>query len=252
MINFVLISNKRTGSTFLQEAIDSHPQIKCCDEMFLIRAKNVTERKGIKIYRYFYAKDNKHTPKKYLEWISHFHNNTGLRIVYPQLDYWKELSDCIVLDEIPVLHLIRYNYFEQSMSWFTKKIPNQKEKIYIDPNQLIDRINKISKDTEYYRNLYKNNKKYMEIYYEDMFGNVKGKKVKIKSRGAFNIESKQTTYLTEKYSNQICDFLNVEHNTMFSNVSKRTDWDVWKYIQNQEEIKEVLIYNNLEGFIRKW
>lgn len=250
MLKFVLVSNKRTGSTFLQEAIDSHPDIRCLDEMFMIRAKNVEERSGIKIYRKM-EKEKKFSCRQYIEWLGTLHDNIGFRIVYPQLDYWRKVSDRIVLEDIPVIHLIRSNYFEQSMSWFTKNIPNKKEGMYIDPVQLKERIEKISFETDYYRRLFQNNSKYIEVFYEDMIGKRKGKKVNIKQKGAFNIRSKQKSFVSKKDANLICDLVGVENHELSSNITKRTNWDVWNYIDNEYEIKQLLIDNNWEHFIRE-
>lgn len=249
MINFVLVSNKRTGSTFLQESINSHPDIKCFDELFLIRAKNIERVGEIPIYRKMH-KDKDFTPKEYIGWLKAEHGKLGFKVVYPQLDYWKELTDNIIIEDVPVIHLIRQNYFEQSMSWFTKNIPNR-EKIYIDPKQMKQRIDRISENTDYYRNLFKNNKKYMEVYYEDMFGEVRGKKVKVRQKGSFNIRSKQKTFLSYKYKESLNNFLNLREEDLFSNISKRTDWNVWKYIENQDEIKQLLRENNWDHFIRE-
>jgi hypothetical protein len=44
--------------------------------------------------------------------------------------------------------------------------------------------------------------------------------------------------------------LNVTNEEMWSNVSKRTDWNVWKYIKNKNEIRDMLLYNGLEDFMR--
>lgn len=250
MIKFIIVANKRTGSTYLQHAINSHPNIRCLDEMFLIRAKNTIERDGVKIFRKL-EKDKGFSPREYIEWLGTLHNNVGFRIVYPQLDHWKNVSDYFVVSDMPIIHLIRSNYFEQAMSWFTKQIPNKQEKLYVDPTQLKNRIEKISFETEYYRRLFKNNRKYIEILYEDMFGKVKGRKVKIQKKGAFNIKSKQKTYLSEKYKTKICSFIDVSPSNLSSNLTKRTKWDVWEYIKNSDEIKNLLINEGWERFIRE-
>jgi len=53
MKNFVVVADKRTGSSFFQEALSSHPNIKCYDELFMIRgAKKTGKRRGQYLYRH--------------------------------------------------------------------------------------------------------------------------------------------------------------------------------------------------------
>ena len=47
MKNGIVLANKRTGSTFLQEALNSHPSIRCYDEMFMIKTRLKQRRGGI-------------------------------------------------------------------------------------------------------------------------------------------------------------------------------------------------------------
>jgi hypothetical protein len=54
-----------------------------------------------------------------------------------------------------------------------------------------------------------------------MIGRVEGKKENVEKRGAFNITSDQVSYLSDKYSKQICDILGVEYHNMYCNISKR-------------------------------
>ena len=51
MKNGVIFCGKRTGSTFLQEALNSHPQIVCYDEMFMLSRK-IRKGKTAKSHEY--------------------------------------------------------------------------------------------------------------------------------------------------------------------------------------------------------
>lgn len=263
MIDFILIANKRTGSTFLQEAISSHPEAFCFDEMFLVRSKSTVKRQGTLIYTQKRNKElekfdglrdkdgnvQEYTIKEYLEWLSDKHKNkkTGVRVVYPQLDHWRELCGLVLTDNIPLIHLIRQNYFEQAMSYHTRtQSKNHIRKRKIDIDQLIWRINKIEQDTKFYRNFFKGNRYYVEVYYEKLFGKTTGKENGIKKRGSFNIESNQLTFISPYYKKRLCDFLKVRTKDLYSNVTKRTSWNVWDYIENEKQVKEALEKENIK------
>jgi len=74
----VILSDKRTGSTFLQEALDSHPDITALDEMFMVYDKE-SERRGYKLYR---SLQKSMTISEYLDWIASKGNNTIFRLMY--------------------------------------------------------------------------------------------------------------------------------------------------------------------------
>jgi hypothetical protein len=51
MKNAIILAGKRTGSTFLQEVLNSHPNITCYDEMFMKYNKN-KKRRGQFLYEF--------------------------------------------------------------------------------------------------------------------------------------------------------------------------------------------------------
>lgn len=246
MINFVVISNKRTGSTFLQQALDSHSNITCYDELFLIKDRSDEERASIPLF--VEMKKNNWDIENYVKWIPK-KGKTGVKIVYPQLDKWKQLRKVLIKYKIPIIHLIRGNYFEQVMSWYTKGIDYHSfnEPFYIEPSQFLKRVNKVRQQTQQYSQMFKDTNKMEEVYYEQMFGKQEGDKVNIKQKGSFNIISKQKTYLDRDYTKRLCNFLHVKDSDMFSNLTKRTRYNIWDYIKNREEIWEALIDNGFEG-----
>lgn len=250
MKKFVIIANKRTGSTFLQNALNSHDSITCYGELFLNKSRG-SKINGKKGYQELHSK-RKFSVKKYIQHVTENIKTDifGFKIVYPQLEKWEELSRTLKNDDNwYIIHLIRKNYFNQTISYYTKGIDESKPKIKIDTNDLIDRINKAQVLDEKFQKLYKNKSQYMNIYYEDMFGKIEGKKVNIKKVGSFNIKSNQRTYLNDNCCNKICNFLGINITQMSSKLSKRNEWDVWRHIENQEEVKEKLRENGYERFI---
>ena len=65
-MNFIVLAAKRSGSTFLQEALSSHPNIKCYDEMFMLKSTKTGKRRGQYLYPYM-KKHHNHNVKQYIQ-----------------------------------------------------------------------------------------------------------------------------------------------------------------------------------------
>lgn len=248
MKNFVVVANKRTGSTFLQEALSSHPQIKCWDELFLIRgAQKTGKRRGQYLYRYM-KNNHKYNIKDYIEWV---HNtkpdkSVGFRLMYPQNDYWNAL-DTIMKSKTPIIHLVRENLLSVVLSKKTKGLFEVK-KMYFDPKNIVDEMKSIEKKYQQYYNKLKNHKNLITLKYEEIIGRTEGDKGETQKFGAFNLKSDMKTYIPMDISEKICNFLDVEPMELYCNVTKKNSPDPWDYIENKDEIKRVL---KSEGY-GKW
>lgn len=66
MKNFIVLSDKRTGSSFLMEALSSHKNIKCYDEMFLSKITKTGKRRNQYLYAYM-KKKYKYNISQYLD-----------------------------------------------------------------------------------------------------------------------------------------------------------------------------------------
>jgi len=248
MKNFIVLSDKRTGSSFLMEALSSHKNIKCYDEMFLSKITKTGKRRNQYLYAYM-KKKYKYNISQYLDWLydTKPKKSVGFRIVYPQDKKWKVL-DTIIKKNIPVIHLIRENLLKMVLSKKTKGLFEVKEQ-YFNPDEIIADIkNHENKQKEYFNRL----KKYdnvLNLKYEDIIGRTEGEKGETKKFGAFNLKSDMITYIPMKPSKKICEFLEEEPMELYSNVTKKNKDDPWLYIENKEEIKETLKKKGYSRFI---
>lgn len=234
MNNGVILAPKRSGSTFLQEALNSHPQIICYDELFM-QNKNVDKRRGQFLYRSL-KRDKGWSVNQYLKWLfkKEKDKSTLFRLMYLHENKFGVLNEIKNMD-IPVIHLTRENLLEKELSRVSKS-REIGEKVKVDVNKTISQMKKEKKTNEIYKKKLKNYNKKLEITYEDMIGETVGEQKETKNYGAFNIVSDQITYLNESINNQICDFLNIDYYSMWSNVSKRNPWNIEDIVENYDEL----------------
>jgi len=246
-MNFVVLADKRTGSSFFMETLNSHPELVCYDELYMIRgATKSGKRRGQYLYRYMKNTKNM-SMDQYLDFIYNDGKKNiskSFRLMYPQNDYWKVLP-LIKERNIPVIHLVRNNLLKVVMSKRTKGIFVPK-KMYYDPNMIIKDINNHRNKQVQNRKHLKGYKNILNVSYEDMIGRSEGEKGETKKFGAFNLKSNMITYLAEETSKKVCDFLKVEQKEMFCNVTKKNSNNVWDYIENVDEIKNALKQNKFE------
>lgn len=239
MRNFVIVAGKRTGSTFLQEALSNHPDIKCYDEMFIIRGSKSGKRRGQYLYKHM-KKEHKYDIKQYINWIHNTKPNksVGFRLMYPQDTHWKAL-DVVLRSKIPVIHLVRENLLSMVLSRQTKGI-FEVEKIHFNPKTIINEMKLNEKRQQEYFNKLKSHKKLLTLKYEEIIGRTEGERGETKKFGAFNLKSDMYTYVPMEVSKKICNFLDVEPMELYSNVTKKNSPNPWDYIKNKDEIKAVL------------
>lgn len=248
MKNFVVVADKRTGSSFFMEALTSHPNIKCYDEMFIIRgSKKTGKRRGQYLYRHM-KKEKNMDMGGYLNWLfdTKPKKSVGFRLMYPQDAHWKVL-ETIKTKKIPVIHLVRENLLAMVLSKKTKGLFDVKEQNFDVNNIIADIKNHEKKQKEYFKKL-KDHKNLLTLRYEDIIGRTEGEKGEVRKFGAFNLLSNMTTYVPLDVSHKICEFLNEEPMELYSNVTKKNSPNPWDYIKNKDELKEAL---KKEGY-DKW
>lgn len=248
-MNFVVYADKRTGSSFFMECLNSHPDVMCYDEMFMIRG-GLKKRRGQFLYKYKKSESKKknYGINDYLDFLySDKEKSSGFRLMYPQDDYFKVMP-FIKKRDLPVIHLIRKNTLKMVMSKKTKGI-FKPTKSYYNPDSLIADIKNHKRKERLARKQLKGYDKKITVYYEDMIGRSEGEKGDVKKFGAFNLKSNMTTYLDEKISIDICKFLNIEERELFCNVTKKNSNNVWDYIQNEKEVKKALKDNGYEDML---
>ena len=243
----VLLSDKKSGSTFVQYAISSHPDLTCYDEMFLIKHGD-RKRRGQFLYKTMHKEKNMNV-KQYLEWLYKQTPNVCFRLMYPHDIHYNVLNHIINM-KIPIIHLVRRNSFKKVISSYTGGVV-MNEKIDINPNRLISLIKAAENRMGKYKKILKGYSLIHEIIYEDMISSVDGEldMNKIKKLGGSNIQSNVISYMNEKYSKMICELFGVEYKQLYSNVTKKNKENIIDCLVNKQKIINVLKSNKFDHFL---
>lgn len=246
-MNFIVLSAKRSGSTFLQEALTSHPNIKCYDEMFMLKSTKTGKRRGQYLYPYM-KKNHGYNVKQYVNWIHETkpRKSVGFRLMYPHNDKWKVLNS--VSKKIPIIHLYRENLLKMVLSKKTKNL-FEKKKQYFDPANILSEIKNIEDKQKRYFDIIDGRKNLLTLKYEDIVGRTEGEKGEIKKFGAFNLRSEMYTYVPYGVCEQICNFLGEEVQELYTNVTKKNSNNPWDYISNKDEMIKALEDAGYERFV---
>lgn len=247
MFKGVILCDKRTGSTFLQNCLDSHPDITCYDELFMIRT-GLKKRHGQFMYRHM-MNTKKWSKNNFINYLGEQNKNVFFKLIYDQCDFWK-LDKIIKKENFKIIHLLRNNHLKKAISGLTKK-QFQVKKLDITPEDLLNRTLKSLKKTNMYIKKWKDYDKQIFINYEDMIGKKEGEIKKIKKVGAFNMKSKQITYLNEEICKKLCDFIDVEYFPMHCNITKKNSDNLWDYIKDEDKkkLRKLFKKNNINRIL---
>lgn len=222
MTNFTIqFQNKRVGSTFLQNAINSHPDLVGIDECFVNVSRKPTYRKSG--FRPFVRPENKFkTPASYIDNVCNNHKNktVTMKIMYNQIEFHNGLSQYIVSQNIPMIHLMRKNLVKQIISGKTAATTKHPS-LNMTPKELFDLVAEADSLNKIYANRYKKNIK-LTLYYEDVIGEP--------------LEDK--TFVAPMANNALCDVLGVNKIMMFSTTKKKNKENISVYLPNIEEIRQ--------------
>ena len=116
MINFIVLSTQRTGSTFLGNCLDSHPQIRFFEELFM--PKNTKDnsftrfrQKSLSHFvKYVFARQS--LVDIYLEDFDRNYDQfeaVGFKFMYGQAERYPEVLSWCKSKQIKDIHLIRKN-----------------------------------------------------------------------------------------------------------------------------------------------
>jgi hypothetical protein len=237
MFKGFILCDKRTGSTLLQNCMNSHPQITCYDELFMIRG-NIKKRNGEYMYRWMNMERGYNIPS-FLKYLGEKDENVYLKLIYDQCYYWN-VDKYIKENNIKIIHLFRKNHFKKAISRLTRnKSKNEYEPVTdLKVKKIIEETLKSEKKSKDNFGKWRKHKNQIKIYYEEMIGRKEGVVENIEKVGAFNIKSSQITYLEEKTCKDLCEFMEVDYFEMFSNITKRNKEDVLSYF-NSDKIKKL-------------
>jgi hypothetical protein len=232
-MNLIQFQNKRVGSTFLQKAIDSHPDIVGIDEVFVNMAKKPDMRKsGIVPYLKSGAKCPGHYIEKFV-WGKYPDKHTIIKLMYNQINYHQRLFDFIKRQKIPMIHLMRKNLVKQVISGITAATTKHNP-ISITPKQMMDKVVEADNLNNYWAKQLKDHIK-LTLYYEDIIGEV-----------GFD-----GTYVEHKTNVDICKLFNVVSYLLYSKTKKKNKEDMSIYLPNINKIKNVFKGSKYEWMIQK-
>lgn len=231
MVRAILFSNKRVGSTFLQQAINLHTQIIGIDEVFVNICNNRKIRKSGFVP---YVISDVNTPGEYIEDIinkTYPDTNTIFKLQYSfsdmmsQIDYHKGLYDYINESKIPIIQLVRRNILKQVISFRIQQKNNFN--VNVTPEYLLEKVKEIKKLNEKWKKELKDNIK-LVLYYEDIIGDT--------------YENK--TYLSNNANIAVSDFFKVKPEKLFSDTKKERTKHISNYIPNYDKVKK--LFENTE------
>lgn len=231
MIRAIIFTQKRTGSTFLQNAINSHSNIIGIDEVFVNIARRTNIRKSGFIP---FVNHELETPREYIEDVlyrTYPDENIAFKLLNNQIIFHTGLMMYVISKKIPIIFLKRKNLIKQAVSFY-KMAENNHNPIDIAPFQLFLDVKKIKEENEYWYKKLKNNIK-LVLNYEDIIGRTEGDK----------------TYLASNANIAICDFFNVKQEMMYSTTKKKNKEDISEYLPNYEIIKKTFKGTEFEWMI---
>jgi len=216
----IQFQNKRVGSTFLQKAIDSHPDIAGIDELFVNMARKKSMRKsGFKPY----LRSGFNNVEAYLN--KHVYNNiekehTIFKLMYNQINYHQGLFDMIKREKIPMIHLMRRNLVKQVISGLNAATTEHKA-IPVSPKELMNMVQEADNLNKQWMQKLKDHIK-LTLYYEDIIGATRMGK----------------TYASNNTIVGVCQFFGASQYQLFATTKKKNKPDIRVYLPNYDEIKE--------------
>ena len=208
--NVVQFQNKRTGSTFLQNALNTHPELVGLDEVFVNVARSDITKSGF----HPYVTTTYSQPQNYIKqvlWEMYPNSHVMFKLMYNQVTYHKGLLQFIKTDKIPIIHLKRKNLLKQAVSYIKQtKMPA------LTPSGLFDYVVMYEEESKRWTEEFKDHD-ILELFYEDMIGETK----------------EGFTFVSEYVNMLICGFFNVRNLPMFSS-TKRNKTNIWDYLTDKQ------------------
>lgn len=250
MTKFCVITTQRSGSNWLIQLINSHPDLKALGEIFIERKfgrKWLKDKNIVPFYEF--AKTNSGSRRlkqtfNYMELLNNYpgcHKAIGFKVMYNQIKGQPSIFLKIVLDNFKIIHLVRQNYLDIILSkknawgkgkkgivWTKEKV--EIEPIYLEPQSLLKEIYEI----EFQQKLFKNIIRFlpnpvMLVTYESL----------LKERD--KILDSISTFLRVKNSG-------ITYNSSLVKISQGTYKDK---IANYEEVKSTLYGTRFESFLNE-
>lgn len=191
---FILVTTQRSGSTWVIDMLNSHPQIAAYGELFLDKGKGSPTWCGGKDVTFWntYFEEVQVPFKKTIKplfifkYLNHVYSlrssikSVGFKLMYPQMErFRRELLAYIFLNKILIIHLIRANHLDVILSQSTAAFrgvyhlrnseDTENVKLHLNVSQLVEQLQqqeeKILQAKSWYSKL---GLPYMEVIYEEL------------------------------------------------------------------------------------
>ena len=190
---FVIVSSQRSGSNWLTDLLNSHPDIATYTELFLKQGEGVPDWGKYKdvVYWQTYRRKLKPGLKRRIRLIALFQyiNNVfvqhpekaavGFKLMYSQIVKLPETLLFMRVHRMHIVHLIRYNTLDMILSGLTMKLRKvahvrkgssvKKVRVRVEPSWLIRELVKRERHKRWFSHLFRcMGVPYLEITYEDI------------------------------------------------------------------------------------
>lgn len=235
----VQISDTRTGSTVLHDALDSHPDVFCVGEVFgqygdywFLQRKGMEGQRGMKweLNPFF---DSLIAGQVYLQQGSRV---LVFKVMYHQIRNLSLMSR-LKASNLRVIHLVRRNCVKRALS----KLRADNLKVVVPPPWNLLRLTLEGRNNvlKFKRSL--TGMSVLPVVYEQMFAqtDVLGE-VRFATPNPIHWKSENCNYLTTKLSTQLCHFLGVKVCSLWSRLVKRPDSeDAWEAVKQSPDVRRV-------------
>ncbi len=214
---FVIISQGRSGSTYLNDLLNDHPRLSSYGEFLLLE-----DFKGIISYFYTFLQ-RKASPSKFSKTNFYESDVIGFKLLYYQLDKNPDLLNFFKKRRVSVLHLIRKNFIRRHLSlviafnnnkFFTFKEENLK-KVVVNCKKILSEMDSYSTEIKILSKRLRGQKRII-IYYEDLCKN------------------------KNKELGKIQKFLGVSVEKLSSNLIKQNPFLIKEMVENYDELEKTL------------
>ena len=223
---FFIYTHQRSGSTLLVNLLDSHPMIDCEGELildpmfspmsYLFKRQRTSRAEvfGFKLQPHHFTYQNINNPESFLKGLAKLKYKT---IILKRRNVFRAALSLLYAINSGKFH--RDNRFGEVQS----------DKIFIEPDDLLENIQWIEHNIELL-DRYADSNPHMELIYED---------------DLLNNVSHQGT------ANRICDYLGIPKANVESNSVRLMPGDFSPYIENAEEIKEIIRKTKYARFLEE-
>jgi hypothetical protein len=218
-IKAIQLSSRRVGSTFLQQAINSHPDIIGIDEVFVNDIKKKYRKSGFVPF----VNSDVESPGEYIEDVinrTYPDNSTIFKLMYHQIEYHIGLKNYIIENNISIIYLERKNLVKQSISQLKMGYPSN-HNIVITPIDFFKTVKENDILNKYYTEYFKDKIK-LKLYYEDLFGDIVDDRC----------------YMSNNSNIAVCRFFNAKEVRLFANTKKRLSDKISDHLSNLDEIRK--------------